>query len=206
VVTVVLFDLGGVIVDLSGLERFLVRHRLEAAEFWPRWLELGAGNDFERGRTSPAEFADAFLAEFELAMPPEQFLAEFADWPTGLLPGAADLLADLDHVMTASLSNTNQIHWSSEFTQRTLFDRHFPSFELGLAKPAPEIFERVVELVDADPGRIAFVDDNLDNVEAALEVGLRAFHTRGPTEARAALATVPSLLRESHRVRRDPDS
>ena len=196
-IKVVLFDLGGVIIDLSGLDRFLARHGLIPDEFWPKWLQLGAGNDFERGHTSSQEFARAFLEEFELTVSAEQFLTEFAEWPSGLLPGAPELLADLNHVITASLSNNNPIHWSSTFTQQTLlgmFDRHFPSFELGLAKPAPEIFERVAQLLETKPREIAFVDDNLVNVEAARTVGLTAFHTLGPAEARAALATLPSLF------------
>jgi glucose-1-phosphatase len=196
VTKVVLFDLGGVIVDLSGLDRFLARHTLPAEVFWPRWLELGAGNDFERGHTSPDEFARAFVDEFGLLITPEQFLIEFAEWPSGLLPGAAELLSDLDGVVTATLSNTNPIHWSSAFTRETLlgmFDRHFPSFELGMAKPAPEIFEHVVELLATEPGEIAFVDDNAVNVKAARSVGLQAFHANGPTEARIALASVVEL-------------
>jgi HAD superfamily hydrolase (TIGR01509 family) len=200
VIRVVLFDLGGVIVDLSGLDRFLYRHGLVAADFWPKWLALGAGNDFERGHTSPDEFARAFLDDFQLDLSSEQFLAEFAEWPSGLLPGALELLGELDgldRVITATLSNTNPVHWSSSFTQQTLlglFDRHFPSFELGLAKPSTAIFERVAQLLDIEPTEVAFVDDNEVNVEAARTVGLAAFHARGPIEARAALATLPSLF------------
>jgi hypothetical protein len=78
---VVLFDLGGVIVDLTGLEQFLDRHRLERATFWPAWLELGAGNKFESGRSTPAEFAASFLRQFEIDLTPEEFLTEFAEWP-----------------------------------------------------------------------------------------------------------------------------
>ncbi|MCP5024867.1 MAG: HAD-IA family hydrolase [Actinomycetia bacterium] len=159
------------------------------------WLGLGAGNDFERGQTSTEQFADAFLDQFGLSISSDQFLAEFAAWPSGLLPGAAQLVADLD-VVTATLSNTNTIHWQSSFTQDVvvpMFSCHFPSFELGLAKPAEAIFARAVELLDVDPGDVAFVDDNLVNIEAAKRVGLAAFHVRGPAEARSALATLPSL-------------
>ncbi|MCP3938352.1 MAG: HAD-IA family hydrolase [Actinomycetia bacterium] len=194
-VQVALFDLGGVIVDLSGLDQFLTRHGLDTDEFMPRWLGLGAGNDFESGTTSADEFAGAFLDEFALSLSRDQFLTEFAQWPSGLLPGASELVDDLD-VVTATLSNTNPIHWNSDFTQRVLiemFDRHFPSFELGLAKPSVEVFERTVQLLDVEPGEVAFVDDNEINVEAAQRAGLVAFHARGPREARAALATLPSL-------------
>lgn len=67
-VVVVLFDLGGVIVDLTGLDDFLDRHDLDPVDFWPAWLELGAGNDFESGRTTADEFAAAFLRQFDLGV------------------------------------------------------------------------------------------------------------------------------------------
>jgi len=193
---VVLFDLGGVIVDLTGLERFMRRHRLDPATFWAAWLELGAGHEFESGRTTPNEFADAFLAQFEIDLTPDGFLAEFAQWPTGLLPGAAQLLGDLRAagVLTATLSNTNPIHWHSTFNQDVvmpLFDRHFPSFELGRAKPDWRLFEDVICRLGVDPANVTFLDDKLVNVEAARRVGMQAFQVDGPGAARRALARPP---------------
>lgn len=186
---VVLFDLGGVLVDLGGLDAFLARHRLDPQDFWVRWLGAGAVGEFERGGCTAEEFADTFVAEFDLSIGPGQFLAEFARWPGGLLPGAATLLADVP-VTRASLSNTNQIHWDGAFTSDellNLFDVHFPSFRLGLAKPDPAIFRRVVELLGVASGRVVFLDDNQVNVDAATSVGLVARRVVGPTAARNAL-------------------
>ncbi len=195
-IRVALFDLGGVIVDLAGLEQFLRRHRLDPATFWPAWLELGAGHEFESGRTTPNEFADAFLAQFEVDLTRDGFLAEFARWPAGLLPGAAQLLGDLRDagVLTATLSNTNSIHWHSTFNRELvmpMFDRHFPSFELGRAKPDSGLFEDVIRRLDADPADVTFLDDKLVNVEAARRIGMRAFQVDGPAAARRALARTP---------------
>jgi putative hydrolase of the HAD superfamily len=192
VTRVVLFDLGGVIVDLGGLEDFLDRHELDPSAFWPAWLELGAGHRFESGQSTSDEFARAFLEQFDVDLTPEMFLEEFAAWPSGLLPGAAELVAELRsaRITTATLSNTNPIHWASPFNQTVIvpmFDRHFPSFELGLAKPVPAIFELVVEMLTGDPGEITFLDDNQVNVDAAREAGLAAFLVRGPAEARRVL-------------------
>lgn len=189
-VAVVLFDLGGVIVDLSGLDRFLQRHRIDKADFWPRWLGDGRLADFERGESTPAEFASAFVDDFGLAISPDEFLVEFARWPSGLLPGAADLLARID-VPTASVSNTNAIHWGSAFTQDVLigmFDAHFPSFELKMAKPDPAIFEHVVTQLGVPAGAVVFFDDNAVNVVAARTVGLNAFLVDGPRPASEVLA------------------
>jgi glucose-1-phosphatase len=184
-VAVVLFDLGGVIVDLSGLDRFLQRHRIDKANFWPRWLGDGRLADFERGESTPAEFASAFVEDFGLSISPDEFLVEFAAWPCGLLPGAADLL-ERTNVPTATVSNTNVIHWGSAFTQGVLlemFDAHFPSFELKMAKPDPAIFEHVVAQLGVPARSALFVDDNEINVVAARAVGLNAFLVDGPGAA-----------------------
>ena len=192
---VVVFDLGGVVVDLSGLDAFLVRHRLDPADFWARWLGMGAVGEFERGGCDADEFATTFISEFDLDIAPAQFLDEFARWPGGLLPGAADLVRAVP-VRTASLSNTNVIHWDGAFMVDELldlFDDHFPSFRLGLAKPDAAIFARVVELLEVPASRIVFIDDNQVNVEAAASVGIVARHTVGPAQARAALSELRVL-------------
>lgn len=189
-IELVLFDLGGVLVDLSGLDTFLDRHRLDRAEFWPRWLGTGRVTDFERGACTADEFATAFVDEFALDISPSQLLAEFAEWPGPLLPGAAELVADVT-VRTATLSNTNEVHWAGAFDRHgvlDLFDEHYPSFVLGMSKPDPAIFLAVAERTGIDPARIVFVDDNQVNVDGAIAAGLVAQRTVGPTETRRALA------------------
>jgi glucose-1-phosphatase len=192
---VVLFDLGGVLVDLSGLDAFLDRHRLERDAFWRQWLGTGAVGDFERGGCDADAFADTFLAAFDLSITPDQFLDEFARWPGGLLPGAAEVVRAVP-VRTATLSNTNAIHWDGAFTRDellTLFDDHFPSFRLGLAKPDEAIFARVVELLGVPAARVVFLDDNQVNVDAARQVGLVAHRAVGPIEARRVLSELNVL-------------
>ena len=194
-VAVVLFDLGGVIVDLSGLDHFLQRHRIDKSDFWPRWLGDGRLADFERGESTPAEFASAFVDDFALSIRPDEFLVEFAGWPCGLLPGAADLLARII-VPTATVSNTNAIHWGSPFTQDVLlgmFDAHFPSFELMMAKPDPAIFEHVVAQLGVPVRAAVFFDDNEINVVAARAVGLNAFLVDGPRAASEVLSDLGVL-------------
>jgi putative hydrolase of the HAD superfamily len=188
----VVFDLGGVVLDLAGLRAFLDRHDLDLGEFFRRALGSGAHHAFERGDLTTDEYAVAFLAEAGLDLDPTEFLVEFAEWPGALLPGAAELVADIPPtVVTATLSNTNPVHWTSEFNETTvlpMFQRHFPSYQLGLAKPDPAIFESVVRELDLPAGRVVFLDDNQANVDSAAAVGLLAARVDGPAEARAVLA------------------
>ena len=49
---VILFDAGGVLVELTGVEtmRALLQHRVTVDELWKLWLSSPAVRDFERGR------------------------------------------------------------------------------------------------------------------------------------------------------------
>jgi len=59
-----------------------------------------------------------------------------------------------------------------------LFDTIVISSEVGIMKPAPRIFQLAVERLGVQPGEAVFVDDVLENVEAARKVGLFAIHNR----------------------------
>jgi putative hydrolase of the HAD superfamily len=60
-----------------------------------------------------------------------------------------------------------------------LFDAVVVSYELGHAKPDREIYEATLAAVDVAPHDALFVDDRLENIEAANSLGLRTFHFTG---------------------------
>jgi putative hydrolase of the HAD superfamily len=66
------------------------------------------------------------------------------------------------------------IHMRDELGYAALFDGAFYSYEMGVAKPDPAYFRFIVEALQVPPGELLFLDDRLDNVEAARSVGLRA--------------------------------
>ena len=108
----VLFDLGGVLIDLGGVEEFgeLIGVR-NTDEIWRRWLTSPWVRRYERGQCTREEFAVGIVVENDIDLPPEEFLHKFRDWPKGLLPGAAELVQGLaGGVTSACLSNTNEMH------------------------------------------------------------------------------------------------
>ena len=194
----VLFDLGGVLVDFGGVGPMKELAGIESDdELWRRWLTCRWVRDFERGHCSTEHFAAGVVADWELQIEPDEFLAAFASWPGGPLPGADVLLANVRDVMPAGcLSNTNALHWERQFSRWPIldaFDHRFLSFELGCVKPDRDLFERVAELVGAPRDRVLFLDDNLLNVDGATAAGFNAMHTRGVDEARAALVSAGVL-------------
>jgi putative hydrolase of the HAD superfamily len=192
----VLFDMGGVLVELASLPELLGTPRSEA-EFWPQWLGSSAVQQFERGLCSPEAFARQAVIDLDLAIEPDQFLANFARFPRGLFPGSAALVNEVSTVATtAVLSNTNDIHWQTQpdaETVRSLFHRSYLSYEIGAVKPEPEIFRHVLADLDLAGDQVLFLDDNAINVEGARSAGFRAEMVRGPGEAREAVVAAGVL-------------
>ena len=54
-----------------------------------------------------------------------------------------------------------------------LFDEIVISAEVGIAKPAPRIFQIAWDRLRLSPSDCAFIDDTLENVEAAAALGIR---------------------------------
>jgi putative hydrolase of the HAD superfamily len=192
-VRVVLFDIGGVLVQLSGVATILewMGHRITAEEIGPLWLRSPSVRAFETGRLEPLDFAAGMVAELNLDMPPQRFLDAFTVWPSGLYPGALEMIASIPRRYTrAALSNSNSLHWSRVMNEMQLgpaFDHHFSSHLIGKIKPDAEAFHHVLDSLGCNAHEVLFLDDNLLNVDAARALGMHAVVVRGATEARLAL-------------------
>jgi len=191
-IDVVLFDLGGVLVELGGVAPMMALAGIDSDdELWRRWLSCRWVRTFERGGCTADEFAAGVISDWALSVEPQTFLDAFRDWPVGPLPGADALVQEVRRsVRTGCLSNTNTLHWEEHFVQWPIFDAfdfRFLSFELGVVKPDRESFDRVADLLTVAPGRVLFLDDNLINVEGAAAAGFVARHARGIGEARETL-------------------
>lgn len=68
-----------------------------------------------------------------------------------------------------------------------LADHLVSSARVGVAKPDRRIYDIAVERSGVPAERCLFVDDTLENVEAATALGMRAVHYRVPEDLRGAL-------------------
>ena len=192
-IRVVLFDLGGVLIEFTGPSTLLrwLGGRLTPEQVWPLWLRSPVVRDFERGLVEPDVFADRLIADLGLPVERRQFLDDFAAWPRGLYAGAAELIARVPaSYARATLSNTNAVHWpriTDEMKLGELFDQHFPSHLVGKLKPDREVFVHVAQTLGCEPSAILFLDDQPLNVEAARAAGLRAVQASGVQGAESAL-------------------
>jgi HAD superfamily hydrolase (TIGR01509 family) len=194
-VEVVLFDLGGVLVDIGGIgDLGVFAGETSEDELWRRWLECPWVRRFERGHCDADSFSRGMVDSWSMSIEPEVFLEAFASWPRGLLPGARELVRSISTASRVGcLSNTNVLHadrhWT-EFGIADLFEDRFLSHEMGLVKPDRAAFEYVIEVLGCPAERILFLDDNQINVEGARAAGLRAERTQGIDEARSILASI----------------
>jgi FMN phosphatase YigB (HAD superfamily) len=191
-IEVVLFDLGGVLIDFGGVGPLRELSGIESDdEVWRRWLTCEWVRAFERGACDRDAFAAGVVSDWALRVDGPAFLAEFSSWLGDTLPGAAELVTEVQHVVPVGcLSNTNAVHWGHRTRWPFLesLDHRFLSFELGLVKPDRALFDRVAELLGVPADRVLFLDDNQINVEGAEAAGFQARRVQGPIEARAALA------------------
>lgn len=201
---VLLFDLGGVLVEFVGLQEApkLLPGAMDSRALRQKWVTSPALERFEAGRCSAAEFAASFVAEWGFDVAPEAFLAIFDGWVTRPLPGTFELLSALrgQHVL-ACLSNTNEVHWQrvlDGFGFRQALDRQFASHELGMVKPWPEIYAHVADALDCRPEDIAFFDDGEENVKGARQAGFSAHLVSGHDALKETLVQL-GLLEAGHR-------
>lgn len=188
----VVFDMGGVIVKLGPLEDVLAGAGLAPEEIWERWILSDAVRLHESGKCEVDEFATRLIAEFQVDLSPEEFMAQFVAFPQGLFDGAEDMVAAVTArgVTTGVLSNTNKMHWTEQIDHeriQALFNKQYLSYAMGLLKPDADIYEAVIADLGFAPAEILFIDDNQVNVDGATAVGMSGGLAKGPDEATKVL-------------------
>lgn len=192
-IRVVLFDVGGVLVQLGGVTTVLewVDHKITVEDLWRFWLLSPSVRAFETGQIEPMNFAAGVIAELNINVEPKQFLEAFIGWPTGLYPGALETIECIPpQYKRAVLSNSNSLHWPrimNEMQLSTAFDHCFCSHLTGKIKPDADAFYHVLDSLDCSSREVLFLDDNLLNINAARDIGMHAVLVRGAIEARRAL-------------------
>lgn len=192
-IRVVLFDIGGVLVETSGVATMLawMRNSVSAEQLWRMWLTSPCVRAFETGRLSPEDFADQVIAEFGLPVTRDGFLEELTRWSVTLFPGAVQLIDQIpSQYVRATLSNTNEIHWKYLMRNEGLtraIPHHFASHLIGKIKPDVEAFQHVTDALRREPHEVIFLDDNDTNVIAARSIGMQGVRVRGIAEAKRAL-------------------
>lgn len=185
----VLFDLGGVLVEL-GNELFPPSwFSGERCFDLKQWLSCSAALEFETGRISASHFIQTIKEDLQISATESQILTAFTEWPRRLFPTAQALLERVStDYQIAVLSNTNEIHEPvllHRFGLEKMVEDTFFSHRIGLAKPNKEAFLYVLNALNYQASEVLFFDDNLTNVTAARSIGMTAIQVNSPEEVAA---------------------
>jgi putative hydrolase of the HAD superfamily len=178
----VLFDLGGVLVDVDQSRIFAglaAQTGIDQAEVRARiFTKFPIQDDFIVQEYLPERLTDEVNQSLGTDLTQEQVLNAVNSELGSTIETTAALLPMLrTRTKVGCLSNTNSIHWDHMLRTYAFmghFDRRFASQIIGHAKPGAQIYRRVIELLDVRPQEILFFDDKQENVDAASKLGWHA--------------------------------
>jgi putative hydrolase of the HAD superfamily len=180
----IIFDLGDVIVDLD-FSRFFNEVITPSPLNKPQssiYLEFFRQSDiYHQGRITDEEFFKQSCELLELgdSFSQEQFFEAFNSIISDLNTEIVQLVKNIrknNSLKLIVLSNINASHWKylkkKDWDIWELFDEFILSHEIHLTKPDPEIFKYAIKKAKCKPKEIVFIDDGLNNIRAALELGI----------------------------------
>lgn len=200
-VTAVVFDVGNVLYRWSP--RALYERLIPEDRALDLFLETVVTTDWHFQHDAGRPFAET-SAELIARFPEHRDLIQiwaprFNETITGPVAGMADLVAELDAAGIPIFGLTNFSHefWPGFRAQEAqLFNRFrdiIVSGEEGLVKPDPAIYHLARQRFGLAEGEALFLDDRLDNVEAAQAHGFIGHHFSGAAAARAHMVALGLL-------------
>ncbi|MEM7548624.1 MAG: HAD family phosphatase [Bacteroidota bacterium] len=191
-VNAIIFDLGGVIINLDTSRTFDRLQNMASNVNKSTELEnlynKGFFNEYERGNISDPEFRKELSKVFQfnedqLHEIDEAWNAMLLDIPSSRIDLVKRLKAGYEVYV---LSNTNQIHIDKfnkilfnsvgETDLDHIFHKAYYSHRTGYRKPEKEIYQLVLDQHELHSGSTLFVDDNPHNIEAAQSLSLKTLH------------------------------
>ncbi len=186
-ISTVLFDIGNVFVhwDPRFLYEKLIHDEAELDHFLKKIVTLEWHTEHDRGRSfkEGAELLSRKYPEYEDLI--KAFDVRWEETISGLIAGTVDILENLVAQGTRifALTNFSAEKWPP-FCRDYAFTKHFEgvvvSGEEKLVKPDPAIFQVAIDRFSLDAASTLYVDDRLENVEAAQAKKMQGHHFTDP--------------------------
>ncbi|MHA1292159.1 MAG: HAD family hydrolase [Promethearchaeota archaeon] len=183
----IIFDLGGVLVDLD-FTKFLEEiieisplnkpHSLLLLEFWRQ------SDRYHQGKISDEEFFHQSCELLQFCdLNQERFYESFNSVISGKNEEVIEILNKIKLMKKYKLillSNVNSSHWNylrkMNWKFLNIFDDYILSFKVKMTKPDPQIFKLAIEKAGCSPNEIVYIDDGLNNISSARELGIYTIH------------------------------
>ena len=207
----VIFDMGGVLVDLDIEDsKNVFRQDLGYAgidQLIDACHQKGIYGDLEEGTLSAEDFRSMVLAESRPGVVPEDVDRAMSHILVGIAPYKVELLKRMiGKYDLCMLSNNNPI--CLPFSKKMFEDAGIPlekvfrkcymSFEMKALKPSEAFYKAVLADIGRPGEELVFIDDSQKNVDGAIAAGMPAVYYEPGTDLSALLADV--LEDESLRV------
>jgi FMN phosphatase YigB (HAD superfamily) len=191
-----IFDLGGVILDLSvdqTMEQFSSLSGLDKQKVKDLYASTPGFEDYERGLMDDYDFRNFVREVFSVQSSDEEIDSCWNAMLLGFPLQKLNLLQSLKkNYSVYLLSNTNNIHLN-HINQIMLplithpgnsldayFHRAYYSHVMKKRKPNADIFEQVLNENSLLAHETLFLDDNLPNIEGAKQLGIQTVHVDTP--------------------------
>lgn len=195
---VVLLDLGNVLVSIhpEAFSRSLgIRDEEARARYRSAVIDLV--RRFEQGLVSSNDYFDHLRDLFEGRFSREELTRSMLNVIGQPVKGMEGVLSRISTKATLGLvSNTNVLHFEhcrSSFPFINAFSHLFLSYQMKLLKPDPKYYQAVLEHFNVPAGRMLFIDDLNENVEAAREAGMQALRFTSADSLDRSLASLALL-------------
>ena len=198
-VTLVIFDLGGVLIRWAPERAF---EQVMPADAVRPFMEHVGFDEWNRRNDGLASIADS-EAELARRFPDHAdsiraYRQHFPHTITQMVPGTGAVLAELGQSGVTTIALTN---WAADmfaiarerFGILDRFSDIVVSGEEGLVKPDPAIYDLACRRAGVEPGKAIFIDDSPGNAEAATAAGLTGLTFTSAERLRADLVELGVL-------------
>jgi putative hydrolase of the HAD superfamily len=189
-VTSLIFDLGGVLINLDPertRQSFIKLGTLHFDKLFTMYKATQLFYDLETGHVDPDTFIKTLQKETAKGTTEQDIIDAWNAMLLDFRLESLDFVKQLKALYPTFLfSNTNIIHHRSfqqtikETTPYSsvdeLFHKAYYSHEIGLRKPVVDAYRYIITEKKMDAGQTLFIDDNKDNIRGAKEAGLQTLH------------------------------
>lgn len=180
----IIFDLGNVLIDFNhriAAKRMAKFCDKSAREIFNLFFDSELTALFEEGKISPSEFFLRVKDILNLNLTYDEFLPIwneifFLSEQNRAVYNLARTLKERYKLVL--LSNINVLHFAylkKNFPVFDAFQNIITSYELGLRKPHPLIYQKIIDLLQVPPCDIFYTDDRKELIKGARSLGIRSF-------------------------------
>ncbi|GHV47676.1 D-ribitol-5-phosphate phosphatase [Bacteroidia bacterium] len=197
----IIFDLGGVIIDLDqqcAVKRFEELGIADAKNLLDPYEQKGLFLDLESGRIDLPGFCRELSRYAGKELPEEAVSHAWMGFIVDVPQYKLDYILELRKAYKVCLlSNTNPVvlDWAktSAFSKAgkpitAYFDKIYASYEVGITKPDVRIFELILKNNVFLPSETLFVDDGEKNIAVGKSLGMLTYQPKNKEDWREEIA------------------